>query len=254
MVDTALSIGGFVGVLLSGAFVYWEVGKYATPQVPETLFDERKELFAYTAGLFIGVPLAFLLLFFFAALANAALIGAAALLAGLVGGTELAQWGLLRSHYFGTGESPPFYALGMRAAVGGILTVALVGQALSPGSISATVVALAVLQSIALIALEVAGALLSIRRRAGTASATGGPLAGAGFSAVGIFLVGFGAFAGFPTGVAAALVALVGALFIYQRLRTTLAEIPPPSGKPLASRGGEPPAYGRTAPRQTEGK
>ena len=50
MVVASLTLGAVVGVLLSGAFLYWEVGRYAEPQVPVTLFDERKELFAYTTA------------------------------------------------------------------------------------------------------------------------------------------------------------------------------------------------------------
>jgi hypothetical protein len=58
VVVASLSLGAVAGVLLSAGFIWVEVGRYATPQVPETLFDERREIFAYTAGLFIGVPLA----------------------------------------------------------------------------------------------------------------------------------------------------------------------------------------------------
>ena len=59
-----LSLGALVGVGLSGGFVWWEVGRFAVPQVPVSLFDERRELIAYTAGLFVGVPLAVAFLLF----------------------------------------------------------------------------------------------------------------------------------------------------------------------------------------------
>ncbi|MGI0155066.1 MAG: hypothetical protein ACREDE_02865, partial [Thermoplasmata archaeon] len=131
MVDLGLTLGAVVGVLLSGGYVYVEIGRFATPQVPETLFEERREVFAYTAGLFVGIPLAIAFLFFLTAMANAALPGALILLATLIAGTEVAQWGLLRAHYWGTGDSGPFYALGFRAGIGGIFALTLVAQYLA---------------------------------------------------------------------------------------------------------------------------
>jgi hypothetical protein len=50
MVYSPLAVGGFIGVLISGAFVYWEVGRYAAPQVPRSRFNEPRALWAYTAG------------------------------------------------------------------------------------------------------------------------------------------------------------------------------------------------------------
>ena len=40
--------------LLAGGFVYWQVGRYAAPQVPVTLFDEKREVYAFVIGLFMG--------------------------------------------------------------------------------------------------------------------------------------------------------------------------------------------------------
>src|SRR5208283_3550709 len=76
MVVPSLTLGGLVGVALSGGFVYWEVGRYSTPQVPQTLFDERKEVTGYTVGLFVGVPLAVAYILFVDSMANGALPGA----------------------------------------------------------------------------------------------------------------------------------------------------------------------------------
>jgi hypothetical protein len=252
VVDLSLSVGALVGVLLSGGFVYSEIGRFATPQVPETLFDERREVFAYTAGLFVGVPLAVAFLFFLSAMSNGALPGAAIFLAGLVGGTELAQWALLRSHYWGTGESGPFYALGYRAGIAGIFALAVVAQYLAGPSVTWHGVLLLLVESVAILALEVAGALLSLPPSEAAGRKGGGPLAGAIFGAVGFFVLGIGALSGVATvdaeavTYAAVLVALLGGLLVYHRLRPILFGIAPPSaGAPPPVRE-VPPTYGRT--------
>ena len=102
MVLPSLSIGAAVGVILSAGFVYVEVGRYATPQVPVTLFEERREIFGYTAGLFVGIPFAVVYILYVLAMDNGALPGALLFLAILVGGTELAQWAVLRSRVLGS--------------------------------------------------------------------------------------------------------------------------------------------------------
>lgn len=252
MVDLGLSIGAVVGVLLSGGFVYVEIGRYATPQVAETLFDERREVFAYTAGLFVGIPLAIGFLFFLAAMANAALPGALIFLAILIGGTEVAQWALLRAHYWGTGESGPFYALGYRAGIGGIFALTLVAQYLANPILTWDGVALVLLESAAVLALEVAGALLSLPPSATAGRRGGGPVPGAIFEAVGFFVLGIGALSGVSTlgseevAYGAAVVAFLGGILVYQRLRPMLAAIPAPSmgGPPVPH--AVPPRYGRT--------
>lgn len=241
-----LSLGALVGVLLSGGFVWWEVGRYATPQVPVTLFDERRELFAYTAGLFVGVPLAIAFVLFFDSMGNGALVGALLFLGLLVVGTEVAQWALLRTRFWGPGESGPFYALGYRAAIGGLLALALVSQYFSISSITTSGIALVVLESVAVVALEAAGALLSMRARPGSGRTGGGPVSGAIFGAVGFFLVGLGPIAGDMAAFGGALVALFGAVLVYRRLRPLLAAIPPPSAGPPAAPTGAPLSYGRT--------
>ncbi len=252
VVDLGLSLGALVGVLLSGGFVYSEIGRYATPQVPETLFDERREVFAYTAGLFVGIPLAVAFLFFLVAMSNGALPGALILLAALVGGTEVAQWALLRVHYWGTGESGPFYALGYRAGIGGIFALAIVAQYLAGPSLTWDGVLLVLLESTAILALEVAGALLSLPASAVTGRTGGGPVQGAIFEVVGFFVLGIGALSGVSSvsdeavAFGAALVALLGGVLVYNRLRPLLAVIPAPSsGTPPPPRASAP-TYGRT--------
>ena len=246
MVVASLSLGALVGVLLSGGFVWWEVGRYAVPQVPVTLFDERKELFAYTAGLFVGVPLALAAILFFLSMANGALPGALLFLTGLIASTEVAQWALLRTRFWGRSESGPFYALGYRAAIGGIIALAIVAQYLGGTGVSAVGVGLILLDAVAVVALEVAGALLSIRGGPPGSPQRGGPLAGAIFGAFGFFLVGIGPLGGEVTALLGALIALGGAGLVYRRLRPMLSSIPAPGGGGPPAGPAAPSAYRRT--------
>jgi hypothetical protein len=250
--DLPLTVGAVVGVLLSGGFILVEIGRYATPQVPETLFDERREVFAYTAGLFVGIPLALALLFFLDSMANGAIPGALIWLVVLVGGTEVAQWALMRTRYWGQGESGPFYALGYRAGIGGIFALTVVAQYLSGATVLVDGVAVVVAQAVALLGLEVAGGLLSLPPSETAGRRGGGPVPGAIFAAVGLFLVGLGPLAdpgtnGDPTvALAAALVALIGAGLVYRRLRPILAAVPPPTAGGVSATRRGPAAYGRT--------
>lgn len=246
MVNGALGIGGFVGVLLSGAYVYWEIGRYATPQVPQTLFDERKEVFAYTAGLFVGIALALVYLLYLTAIANGALFSGILDLLLLAGATEIAQYVLVHSRYFGVSVSTPFYALGFRAAIGGLLALAAVTASLGSGVLTPGSVVLVAAECVALMAIEVTGALQSIARSSVTKTAGGGPIAG--------LLVGVGAFAvlglgmslGVVAGIAAALLVVGGLVPPYRRLRRRIlgaidaAENPAPggpdSGRPFGRR------------------
>ena len=193
MVLPSLSIAAVVGVILSAGFVYVEVGGYATPQVPVTLFEERREIFAYTAGLFVGIPFAVAFLLYALAMVNGALPGALLFLLLLVGGTELAQWALLRSRYWGRTGSSPFYALGFRAAIGGIISLAIVAQYLGGPVLVWDGVLLVLLQSVAVVALEVTGALFSLPPGGPEERRGGGPLPAGIFAAVGFFLLGLGA-------------------------------------------------------------
>jgi hypothetical protein len=249
MVVASLTYGGIVGIALSGGFLWWEVGRFAAPQVPVTVFDERKLLAAYTVGLFVGVPLAAAYVLLVASLANAALPGAALFLAGLVAGTEVAQLLAVRSAYWGSTPAAPFYAASLRAGVGGILALAAVasyfGTAVSPDVVG---IASVLLTALALVALEVAGSLLSLRPRSPSAPQVGGPLAGALFGAVAFFLLGIGPTAGLLGGLAAPVVVLAGATLAYRGRRRVLTDVPAPSGAAPALPSDRPLSYGRTGP------
>jgi len=247
MVVASLTIGGVVGILLSGGFIWWEVGRYAAPQVPVTVFDERKLLAAYTVGLFVGVPIAAAYVLLVASLSNGALVGGALFLVAVVVGTEVAQRLVERSAYWGASAAVPFYSVSLRAGMGGILAIAAVaaylGGALTPTAVG---VGTALLTAMALLALEVAGGLLSHRPRDRPSPRVGGPLAGALFGAIAFFLLGIGPTAG-PTGaVAAPVVVLFGATLTFRGGRRTLAEVPPPTGPPPLPSGAAPRPYGRT--------
>ncbi len=252
MVVASLAIGGVVGVLLSAGFVWLEIGRFATPQVPVTVFDERKLLAAYTVGLFVGVPLAGSYLLFGVSLGNGALPGTVLFLGGLVVGTEVAQRVARRSRYWGAEAAVPFYLLALRAGVGGILALAVVTAYLSGPTIDGLGIAGAALTAVAVTALSVAGALLSYGGRGPTIPRGGGPVAGALFGAVAFFLLGLGPIAG-PVGeIGAPLVVVAGATLAYRGRRVVLAEVPPPTAAPLPAHE-TPTAYGRTAPAGTEG-
>jgi hypothetical protein len=246
VVVASLSFGAVAGVLLSAGFVWVEVGRFATPQVPETLFDERREIFAYTAGLFVGVPLAVAYVFYQFSMGNGALPGALLFLGLLVGGTEVAQWALLRSRYWGGDESGPFYALGFRAAIGGIIGLAIISQYLGGSPVTVDGVALIVLDAVALVALEVTGALLSIRPKPGSVRTRGGALSGALFAALGFFLLGIGPIGGEESAFVGAGLVLLVSLFLYRNLRAMLTTIPAPSAGPPAPAALRSAAYGRT--------
>jgi hypothetical protein len=248
MVVVSLTLGGFVGVVLSGGFLWWEVGRYASPQVPVTVFDERKVLAAYTVGLFVGVPLAAAYVFLTISLANGALPGAALFLAGLVGGTEVAQLLTTRSGYWGSTPAAPFYAVSLRAGIGGVLALAAVASYFAAVTAPTAVgVAAVLLAAVALVALEVAGSYLSFRSR-GRSAPEGGPLAGALFGAVAFFLLGIGPTAGAVGAIGAPLVVLLGATLAFRRRRHLLADVPPPAGSGAPLPSDRPTPYGRTAP------
>jgi hypothetical protein len=241
-----LSVGAFVGILLSGGFVWLEVGRYAAPQVPVSLFDERREMFAYTAGLFVGVPIAIVFVLYADSMANGALIGGLLFLALLVLGTEAAQSILLRTRYWGRSDSSPFYALGYRASIGGIMALALVSQYLSIASpVTWDGIALVVVQSFAVLLLEVAGALMSVRSSPTFERRGGGPLSGGAFAAIGFFLFGLGALSGEAGAFLGAALALLGGYLVYQRLRPLLRSIPSPEAGPPLPAADRPAAFGR---------
>jgi hypothetical protein len=153
-----VTLGAFVGVLLSGAFVFLEVGRYATPQVPQTLFDERRELFAYTAGLFLGTALAFLFFLLEASTLAGGFVGFVISLVALILVLELGQWFIGRSVYFGHDASLPFYVVGYRAGAGGLLGLLVVAEYLDGPTLTALGLGGVVVEAAALLLLlEAAG-------------------------------------------------------------------------------------------------
>jgi hypothetical protein len=236
VVNLALTIGGLLGVFLSAGFVYLEVGRYAAPQVPQSLFDERRELIAYTAGLFIGVPTAVPLLFYLEALANAALPAALIDLILVVLALELAVWAFARSHYFGRSSATPFYTLGMRAGTGAILILTIMARYLGGLSFDATSEAAVGVQSVAVLLVSVTGGMLSLPPRV-LPGGIGGPLRGGIYSAVSFALLGTAALFGPELGIVGSLIALGGALLIYLRQL-----------RPLLARTGAPPAGSHVSP------
>jgi hypothetical protein len=248
VVNAALSLGALVGVALSGGFMYWQVGRYAAPQVPRSLFDERTEFFAYTAGLFVGIPLALFLVFYLIALANGALVSATIDAGAVIGGTELAQWLLLRTSYFGRAESAAFYALGLRSGIGGLLALAAVTEYFSTAPPSVLGIVLVLVQSVALVIVQVASALLSVRGPARLGHLGGSPLAGGLFSLVGLFLIGVGLLVDAPSALLGATLAALGGAWVFRRLRDPVLGglLPPALPRDVESGGGaEPTPYGR---------
>lgn len=245
MVVPSLALGGAVGVLLSAGFIWWEVGRFAAPQVPTTVFDERKLLAGYTVGLFVGVPLAAAFLFLIASLANGALLGGAVFLFALVAGTELAQYLELRTRYW-KGPPGPFYALALRAGIGGILALAVITTYLGGPGVSLAEVAVAAVDSVAVVALEVTGALVSLPAPGPAPRPRSRHFEGALFGAFGFFLVAFGPLAGPGGAVLGGAVALLGAVLTYRRRRPVLEDVPAPDAGPAAPAGEARPTYGRT--------
>ncbi len=249
MVVASLTIAGSVGVVLSGAFLWREIGRFAAPQVPVTRFDERKLLAAYTVGLFAGVPLAVAYVLLVVSVGNGALPGAAVFVTCLVGGSELAQYLVGRTPYWAKGVALPFYVASFRAGVGGILALAAMASYLGAvvlPSVAGTAAAL--LSAVALVAVEVAGGLLTFRDLRPSASRVGGPLSGAVFGVVAFFLLALGPTAGTVGALVAPVIVLAGALLAYRGRRGVLAAVPSPLAAPGPEAGDRPLPYGRTAP------
>jgi hypothetical protein len=249
MVDTALSLGALVGVVFSAGFVYWEVGRYAAPQVPESRFDERKEMISYTAGLFVGVPLAIFLVLLFVSFPLFEVGGIALYLALLVGGTELAQWYVLRTAYFGRDGAAPFYAIGFRSGIGGVLGLALVTEYLSGPSLTAPGLAGPVATALAIVMLEAVGAILSLPSTGENPVRRGGPISGIPIAVVGFFFLGYAASIGPWVATVGGLLVTAGALWLYRSAAPPVLSAV--SHRAPALDDGEeraPSAYGRTRP------
>lgn len=245
IVDSALSIGAAVGVLLSAGFVYWEVGKYAAPQVSESRFDERREMIAYTAGLFVGIPLVVPLLFLFGSFRTFAIGGIAVYLALLIAGSELAQWLLLRTVYFGRDGSGPFYALGFRAGIGGILVLGFVTAYFSAPSVALDGVPGLLAIAVAIIALEAACSLLALPRRADRPGRSTGPISAVPMEALGLFLLGFAASGGPTVSILGGAIIAGGAAWLYRSVSAPNLDRIAPPGKGASGPRSETP-FGRT--------
>lgn len=230
MVNGALTLGGFAGVLISVGYLYWQVGRYAAPQVPTTRFDERKAITSYVAGLFVGVPIAVPFLFFLSAYSVGALPSVLLDVGIVVVATEGAQWAILRTVYFGSDGASPFYALGLRSGAGGILVVALVATYFSGPTLDAGGIGVTLLESVAVVSLEVTAALLALPRPPpAPARRLPGAVTAGGFVAIGLLLIGASQLLGWELGAAATLIALGGSWGTYGRLRTAILDAVKPA-------------------------
>jgi hypothetical protein len=231
MVYTPLATGATAAALLIGAYLYFEIGAFAEPQVPRTLFNERKLGWALIAGLAVGSPLSVVLLVLFDSFAGGYVVSVVFELAVLVALAELAQWLLLRSVYFGSDHSGPFYALALRAGMAGILILAAVTRYFGGLSVDAAGAALVLTQAVAILAVQVASGILSLPASSGSRRVGGSPLSGGLLGGFGFFLLGLGLYFGSEFGIAAAALAAVGSFYVYRRLRRpTLGRVRPPPG------------------------
>ncbi|MGA7860871.1 MAG: hypothetical protein WCB19_03330, partial [Thermoplasmata archaeon] len=216
-----LEVGGFLGVLLSAGYVYLEIGKFATPQVPTSRFNESKALAAYVVGLFVGVPLALVWIFFEVSVAGGNAISAIIDVVLLAVGGQLAQTVLLRTHFFGFTPADPFYALAMRAGIGGLLTLGTVAEYLG-GTVTPLGIALAATQSVALVLIQVTGGLRDLLPVPTASSVPRQRLASLFLVVVLYLLTALGEYYGTLYGLVGAALAIAGAAFLYWDARPTV--------------------------------
>jgi hypothetical protein len=229
-----LEIGGFLGVLLSAGFVYFEVGKFAAPQVPTSRFNESKALAAYVVGLFVGVPLALVWIFFEVSVAGGNAISALIDVVLLAAAGEVAQTMLLRTHFFGFTPADPFYALSMRAGIGGLLTLGTIAEYLG-GKVTVLGIALAVAQSVALLLIQVTAGLRD-QLPVPTASSVLRQRLAALFLVIVLYvLTALGEYYGVLYGLAGAALAIAGAAFLYWDARPTVLAPSRPRAPPTAT-------------------
>lgn len=246
MVEFPLLLAATVGIGMSAALVYREVGRYAAPQVPQSLFDERKLLISYTAGLFVGVALSIPFGLFLTSLTGGSLEVGLVGLAILIAAMEAAQWLAQRSVYFGSDAARPFYALGLRAGASAILILTLVTIFLGSVVIDVYGVVATLCQSAAIVGMEGAGALLAVRLAAPLTGASGGPVAAGAFTAAGFFFLGLGSLFGPVIGALVALLILAMSIRTFRRLRgPVLGSIRPPASAGSGSSDASSP-FGRT--------
>lgn len=244
-----LEIGGIVGIILSAGFVYFEVGKFAAPQVPTSRFNESKALAAFIVGLFIGIPLAVVWVFFEVSVAGGNAISALIDVVLLVLGGELAQMAILRTHFFGFTPADPFYALSLRAGIGGLLIVGTIAEYFA-GPVTGIGLAVAGAQSVALLLIQVTAGLRGLLPVPTASSVLRQRVASIFLQLVLYVLAVLGAYYGAIYGLAGSVIAIAGAAFLYWDARPTVLAPPRPrsSTKPKAA------TIGRYDRLPTEGK
>jgi hypothetical protein len=230
-----LEVGGFLGIVASAGFVYIEVGKFAAPQVPKSLFNESKALAAYIVGLFIGILLALVWIFFEVSVAGGNALSALIDVVLLVLGGELAQMAILRTHFFGYTSADPFYALSLRAGIGGLLILGTVAEYLT-GPVTVVGVAFSIVQSIALLMIQVTAGLRGLLPVPTASTVLRQRLASIFLQLVLYVLVVLGLFYGAYYGLAGAGLAIAGASFLYWDARPSVLSPPRTrASKPSAS-------------------
>ena len=221
-----LEIGGFVGVLLSAGFVYFEVGKFAAPQVPTSLFNESKALAAYVVGLFVGVPLALVWIFLEVSVAGGNALSALIDVVLLAAAGEVAQTFLLRTHFFGFTPADPFYALSMRAGIGGLLTLGTIAEYLGGKTVAPLGLAYAGAQSVALLLIQVTAGLRDQLPVPTASSVLRQRLALLFLVVVLYVLTGLGEYYGAYYGLIGAGLAMAGGAYLYWDARPTVLAPP----------------------------
>jgi hypothetical protein len=240
VVDVVTS-GAFAGVLASGAYLWLEVGKYAAPQVPRSLFDERKLIIGYTAGLFVGVILSVLFILLEGSLDGGGLISAILWIAVLVAVVEVAQILFGRSVYFGSDQALPFYVLAYRAGAAGLLGLAVVAQYLTHPTVSVLGIAGAVTEAVAFVLLMVAAGIQSTPRGPPDARRPGAVGRAALLEVFGFLFLAFGPLYG-DTGVVVAAIAVCGgSLGVYLNNRDDVLGAVRPPPREVGEGGGSPP-------------
>jgi hypothetical protein len=225
-----LEVGGFLGVIFSAGYVYFEIGKFATPQVPTSRFNESKALIAYVVGLFVGIPLALVWIFFEVSVAGGNAISAVIDVVLLAVAGEIAQTAVLRTHFFGFTPADPFYALTMRAGVGGLLTLGTIAEYLG-GTVTPLGITLAVLQSVALVLIQVTAGLRGLLPVPTASSVIRQRLASLFLQVILFFLAALGEYYGTYYGLIGAGLAIAGAAYLYWDARPTVLR---PTRPPIA--------------------
>lgn len=80
MGTTILTEAAFIALVPAGLVLYMVLDRYASPKVPETLFDEKNLLLAFVVGIPAGLPLTVIFLIYSDSLISGALISSIACL------------------------------------------------------------------------------------------------------------------------------------------------------------------------------